>query len=224
MKQGFIKTQAEIAAIAEGGKILHEILEQTAALVAPGITTWRLDEFAHKQIQQAGGRPSFLGYGPKKNPFPAALCTSVNNVVVHGIPSKTAILKQGDIVSLDIGMEYKKLYTDMAITVAVGKINSQAQLLMDVTKKSLQMAIKQMKPGNRIGDISWAIQKTTEDGGFSVVRDLVGHGVGYDVHEDPAVPCYGKPGRGITLEPGMVLAVEPMVTAGEHYVEFDNDG
>jgi methionyl aminopeptidase len=224
MNKGQVKTAAEIELIAEGGKLIHDILHETAGLVKPGVSTWELNEFAESQIAKIGGRPSFKGYGPKKNSFPAALCTSVNSVVVHGIPSRDVILKAGDIVSLDIGMEYKNLYTDTAITVPVGKISAETQKLIDVTKKSLDLAIKQARPGNRIGDISFATQEFAEKNGFSVVRDLVGHGVGYDVHEDPAVPCFGKPGQGPKLIEGMVLAIEPMVCAGEYFLQYERDG
>ncbi|MCL5774832.1 MAG: type I methionyl aminopeptidase [Patescibacteria group bacterium] len=224
MKKGAIKTREEIETIAEGGKILHEILLKTAQMVRPGISTWELNEFAESEIEKAGGRPSFKFYGSKKNPFPAGLCTSVNTVVVHGIPSKEALLKEGDIIGLDIGMEYKKLYTDTALTVPVGKVNETAKKLVETTSKSLNAAIKQAKPGNRIGDISFAIQSTAEAAGFSVVRDLVGHGVGYDVHEDPSVPCYGKKGTGPLLKEGMVLAIEPMLCEHDYFVDFDPDG
>jgi methionyl aminopeptidase len=223
-KTGLIKTQEEIKKIEEGGKILHEILQQTALLVKPGISTWELNEFAEAEIAKAGGRPSFKNYGPKKNPFPAGLCTSVNDVIVHGIPAKNAILKQGDIVGLDIGMQYQNLFTDTAITVPVGKISNEAQKLIDTTKKCLEKAIKQAKPGNRIGEISFAIQTTAEDAGFSVVRDLVGHGVGYEVHEDPPIPCFGKKNQGMILQEGMVLAIEPMLCAGEYFIVVDPDG
>lgn len=224
MPKGQIKTQAEIETIARGGLILHDILRKTAAMVEPGITTFRLNEYAEQAIYDAGGRPSFKGYGPKKNPFPAALCTSVNTEVVHGIPSKSVILKEGDIVGLDIGMEYEGLYTDTAITVGVGKISSRAQLLLDTTEKCLNLAIKHAKNGARIGDIGAIIQTTAEAAGFSVVRDLVGHGVGYDVHEEPSVPCYGKKGTGARLMEGMVLAIEPMLCEHEHFLDFHNDG
>lgn len=224
MTKDLIKTQEEIDIIGEGGQILRDILYRTAELAKPGVTTWRLNEFAESEIAKAGGRPSFLGYGPKKNPFPAALCTSLNSVVVHGIPSKLDILKNGDLLSLDIGMEYKGLYTDTAITIGIGHLHSKAQHLLEVTKKSLELAIKQVKPGNRIGDISSTIQKYVEGAGFSVVRDLVGHGVGYEVHEEPAVPCYGRAGTGMKLEEGMVLAIEPMVCEGEHFLTFEPDG
>jgi methionyl aminopeptidase len=224
MKQGLIKTQKEIETIAEGGRILHDILRKTAGLVRSGISTWELNEFAENEIEKAGGIPSFKNYGPKKNPFPAGLCTSVNSVVVHGIPSKSVFLKNGDIIGLDIGMEYKGFFTDTAITVPVGEINSQAQKLIEITKKCLDLALKVIKEGVKIGDIGYIIQKTAEDSGFSVVRDLVGHGVGYAVHEDPSVPCYGKKGQGIALKENMVLAIEPMICAGEYFLTYEPDG
>jgi methionyl aminopeptidase len=223
-KRGLIKTQEEIEIIAEGGKILHDILYKTADLVKPGVSTYELNTFAEKAIYDCGGRPSFKNYGPAKNPFPAGLCTSVNDVVVHGIPSKRILLKNGDIVGLDIGMEYKGLYTDTAITVGVGKIPLTAQRLIDATKKSLEMALKQVKAGCKIGDIGFATQSYAESCDFSVVRDLVGHGVGYEVHEDPAIPCFGKKGQGQTLQAGMVIAIEPMLCEHEYFVVFDEDG
>jgi len=224
MGKKFTKKPQEIKLIGEGGQILHRILEQTAALVRPGVSTAELNKFAEAEISKAGGRASFIGYGSKKNPFPAALCTSINDVVVHGIPADRDILREGDIVGLDIGMQYKDFYTDTAITVAVGKINPVAQKLIDTTRKCLTEAIRVTKPGKRIGDIGYTIQTIAEAAGFSVVRDLVGHGVGYAVHEDPAVPCYGKKGAGLELVPGMVLAIEPMVCQGRFEVYFDKDG
>ena len=203
---------------------MHDILHAAAGNVRPGISTWELNEFAEQEIMRAGGRPSFKNYGDKKNPFPAGLCTSVNSVVVHGIPSKLMILKEGEIIGLDIGMEYKGLYTDTAITVAVGKTSDTAKRLIEATKKSLSAAISQAKAGNRIGDIAFATQNVAEVAGFSVIRDLVGHGVGYDVHEDPAVPNYGKKGTGEVLREGMVLAIEPMLCEHEYFVEFEPDG
>jgi methionyl aminopeptidase len=224
MKKGTVKSQSEIDTIAEGGKLIHDILYRTAELAKPGVLTWELNEFAENEIKKIGGRPSFKNFGGKKNPFPAGLCTSVNSVVVHGIPSRDVILRDGDIISLDIGMEYKGLFTDTAITVSVGKTSDVAKKLIETTRKSLFAAIDQAKPGNTIGDIAFAAQKTAEAAGFSVVRDLVGHGVGYEVHEDPAVPNYGKKGQGIKLLEGMVLAIEPMVCEHEYFVVLDNDG
>jgi methionyl aminopeptidase len=220
----YTKTPEEIKIIGEGGKLLGDILQRTARLVRPGISTYELNEFAEKEIRKVGGQPSFIGYGSKKNPFMAGLCTSINDAIVHGVPSKEDILVEGDIIGLDIGMEYKKLFTDTAITVPVGKISGVAQKLIDTTKRALVEAIKVAKPGNRIGDIAYATQQTAEREGFSVVRDLVGHGVGYAVHEDPAVPNYGSKGKGIELVPGMVLAIEPMVCQKKPHIFFDTDG
>lgn len=224
MPKGLIKTPEEIELIAEGGKILREILHQTAELVKVGISTWELNEFAEKMIYDAGGKPSFKGYGEKKNPFPAGLCTSVNDQVVHGIPSRQAILKGGDIVGLDIGMVYKGLYTDTAITVPVGSVSDKAKRLMQTTKKCLDLAIREVKAGIKVGDIGYVIQTEAEAAGFSVVRDLVGHGVGYDVHEDPPVPCFGKKNTGPILKEHMVIAIEPMLCEHEYFLRFEPDG
>ena len=220
----YTKTPQEIEIINEGGKILRDILHKAGAMAKPGVSTAEINDFAEKEIIKAGGRPSFIGYGSRKNPFLFGLCTSVNDAVVHGVPSAKEILKNGDILGLDIGMEYKKLFTDTAITVPVGKVSETALKLIDATKLSLDKAIAQVKPGNTIGDIGYAIQTAAETAGFSVVRDLVGHGVGYAVHEDPAVPCYGKPGKGIILTENMVLAIEPMVCESKPKIFFDTDG
>ena len=220
----YTKLPDEIEKIGEGGKILGDILKRTGDLVRPGISTYELNEFAEDEMRKAGGVPSFVGYGSRQNPFPAGLCTSINDAVVHGVPSKLDILEEGDIVGLDIGMIYKGFYTDTAITVPVGKVSSEASRIIEVTKNALQEAINQVKPGNKIGDLGFAMQSIAEKAGFTVVRDLVGHGVGYAVHEDPAVPCYGKPGTGIELVPNMVLAIEPMICQKKHNVIFDTDG
>jgi len=220
----YTKTPEEIEDINEGGKLLRDILHRAAAMAKPGVSTAEINDFAEAEMIKLGGRPSFIGYGSKKNPFLFGLCTSINDAVVHGVPSSRDILQDGDILGLDIGMEFKKLYTDTAITVAVGKVSDKAQKLMDITKLCLDNALKQVKPGNTIGDIGHAIQSTAEGSGFSVVRDLVGHGVGYAVHEDPSVPCYGKPGKGIVLVEDMVLAIEPMVCENKPNIFFDTDG
>lgn len=224
MTNNYIKTENEIAFIAEGGQLLGQILQRTAKLVRPGISTYELNEFAEREILKTGGKPSFVGYGSKKNPFPAGLCTSINDAVVHGIPSEKDILEEGDLVGLDIGMQYKGFFTDTAITVPVGKISTQAQKLMETTRQCLVNAIAVAKPGNTTGDIGYAIQTLAESAGFSVVTDLVGHGVGYAVHEDPAVPCYGEPGSGEKLYEGMVIAIEPMVCEKLPKIYFDSDG
>ena len=218
-----VKSQEEINKIREGGKILHRILRELAKQVKPGVSTWDLNEYAENEIAKAGGIPSFKGYGEANNPFPAALCTSINEAVVHGIPSKESILKEGDIVGLDIGMKYKGMYSDTAITVPVGQVDSKTQKLLDVTKKALSAAIKEAKAGNTTGDIAYATQMVVEKAGFNVVRDLVGHGVGHGVHEEPNVPNYGRKGSGMKLVSGMVLAIEPMVVMGNFKLEYEED-
>jgi methionyl aminopeptidase len=220
----YTKQPKEIEAIGRGGKILGAILERTAQMVRPGISTAELNDYAEREIKIAGGRPSFIGYGDRKNPFPAGLCTSINDAVVHGVPSSEDILQEGDIVGLDIGMEYEGFYTDTAVTVPVGKVSAEAAKIIKVTEQALKNAIKAAKPSNHIGDIGYAMQSLAEGAGFSVVRDLVGHGVGYAVHEDPSVPCYGKPGVGIELVENMVLAIEPMICQQKPRVIFDSDG
>ncbi len=224
MKRRPIKTPEEIQTIHEGGKHLRAILLRTAKLVAPGVTTAELNAYAEREMLKVGGQPSFIGYGTKRNPFPAGLCTSINDVVVHGVPSARDFLQEGDIVGLDIGMEYKGLYTDTALTVPVGKVSFVAEKLMAATKKALDLAIAEAKPGNKIGDIGAVIQETAEQSGFETVRDLVGHGVGYAVHEEPNVPGYGKRGTGLVLEPGLVIAIEPMFTQKNPEIYFDEDG
>lgn len=217
-----LKTAEEVEILAEGGKILAQVLQKVKEAVIPGISTWELNRIAEEEIARLGGEPSFKGYGEK--PFPAALCTSVNEVIVHGIPSKSQILKEGDIISLDLGVKYKNLYTDSAISVPVGKISPEAERLLRVAEQALNLAVAAAKPGANIGDISWTIQKTAEDAGFGVVRELIGHGVGHAVHEDPPVPCYGEKGKGIVLEEGMVLAIEPMLTVGDYHLTILPDG
>lgn len=210
-----LKTAEEIEIIAEGGRILGDVLRKTAALVSPGISTAELNRFAEDEIRKAGALPSFKGYGSRTNPFPAGLCTSINDVVVHGIPDKRDILKEGDLVGLDLGVKFRGLYTDSAITVPVGKVSPIALRLLSATRDALEAAIAAAVIGNRIGDVSHAMQAVAENAGFSVIRDLIGHGVGYAVHEDPAVPCFGRAGEGLKLEEGLVIAIEPMTTTGK---------
>jgi methionyl aminopeptidase len=221
MKKGEIKTEEEIRSLAEGGKILAAVLREVAERALPGVSTFELNEFAEKKIREGGAIPSFKGYKGPKGPYPAGLCTSINNVVVHGIPKKDDILKEGDIIGLDCGVIYKKLFTDAAITVPVGDVSAVALKLIETTRRALKAGIFAATAGGTIGDIGHAIQSTVEEKGFSVVRDLVGHGVGYAVHEEPAVPCYGSRGTGPLIREGMVLAIEPMVNAGGFRVVFD---
>lgn len=240
-----IKKSEEIELIREGGIIIGKILRQLEAMAKPGATTGELEEAAIRLIKEAGGRPSFKGYrqGKGEKPFPTALCASVNNEVVHVPALPARELKEGDIIGLDIGMEYPApnkrkgapknkrsalggYYTDTALTAAVGKISPEAEKLINVTRKSLELAIAQVKPGNSLRDIARAVQTYAEKNGFSVVRDLVGHGVGVAVHEDPRIPNYviNSKDCDVKLVPGMVIAIEPMVNAGGWRIIFDNNG
>lgn len=214
-----LKTNGEIELMDEANRIVHRVLDGITELIVPGATTADLDGFAEEFIRQAGGVPAFLNY----RGFPATLCTSINDVIVHGIPNETP-LEQGDIIGVDCGVLYKGYYGDAARTYAVGEISSQARQLMEVTRESLQLAIQVIEPGKRLSDIGHTVQSHVEKFGFSVVREFVGHGIGSALHEDPQVPNFGEPGRGPMLEPGMVLAIEPMVNAGQPGVKVDADG
>lgn len=219
-----IKTPEEIKKIKEGGKILAEILKKVSKKVKPGISTLELDEYAYELIKKNGDTPAFLNYRPSgmKTPFPASVCISVNDEIVHGIPSKNKILKEGDIVSLDVGLKHKGLFTDHAVTVPVGKISEINKKLLKDTEKALAIAIKAAKFGNTIGDIGYAIESFVNNK-YGIVRDLAGHGVGKEIHEDPYVPNYGKRGQGVKLVPGMIIAIEPMLCLGTHHIEVDDD-
>ena len=224
-----LKSKQEIEKLREGGLILGTILEALARLAEPGVNTEVLEKEALRRIKAANGQPSFKGYKIFKNDkgFPSALCVSINEDVVHGAAVPGKFLKNGDIVGLDIGMKYKELYTDTAVTVAVGEINAAARKLLDVTKQCLQLGISQARPGNTIRDIARAVQINAESNGFGVVRELVGHGVGYAVHEDPQVPNFDsreKTVMDIKLAPGLVIAIEPMLTLGGWKVKNGADG
>lgn len=214
-----IKSKEEIQIIAEGGKILADTIKKLEKMVRPGITTIELDVAAEAFILLCGGKPAFKGYAG----FPYSLCASVNENIVHGLPSNY-VLKDGDLLKLDLGVLYKGFNTDMAITVAVGNISFEARRLMNVTKKSLRLGIKKVKVGNTIGDIGNTIQRLIESQGFGVVRDLCGHGIGETVHEDPKIPNFGKRGGGEKLVEGMVICIEPMVTAGDYNLKKADDG
>lgn len=203
------KTNLEIAILQEGGKILSQILRAVATEVRPGITGLELNQLAEKLIAEAKAKPSFKNY----RGFPKALCVSVNQTVVHGIPNKQA-LQEGDIVGLDLGLKYKGLYTDMALTVGVGKISQEAQQLLKVTKKSLEIAISQIGPGKGLEEIGRAIEKFIRPHGYGIVQDLAGHGVGRAVHEDPLIPNYDTGQKLAKMFPGLVLAIEPMIIMG----------
>ena len=213
------KSPAEIAQMGRAGQIVREALALVGDSIRPGITTAELDAIADEFIRSHGGFPTFKGY----RGYPASICASPNDMVVHGIPGPYR-LGAGDIISVDVGVIREGWVADAARTFAIGPVSPVAEKLLDTTKASLFAAVEQCRPGNRLGDISHAVQSTVEAEGLSVVRSLVGHGIGREMHEDPQIPNYGPPGRGPELEEGMVLAVEPMVNAGRHPVRMGDDG
>jgi methionyl aminopeptidase len=213
-----LKTPAEIALMAKASRVVAEALEVLKSAAKPGVTTDELDRLAEAEIRSRGAVPAFKGY---RN-YPKTLCASVNEQVVHGIPSKR-VLKDGDIVGLDLGAIVGGFYGDSAVTIAVGRIDEKAATLVRVTEESLSLAIQQARVGNRLSDISHAVQQHVEAAGYSVVTEFVGHGIGRQLHEEPQVPNYGKPGQGPRLQPGMVLAIEPMVNMGGSAVRVLDD-
>ena len=206
-----LKSDREIELMARGGQILAETVQHVEQSVSPGMSTADLDAIAEKFIRGKGAIPAFKGLYN----FPASVCTSINQEIVHGIPSKKRVIKEGDLVSIDIGVRLDGYYTDSATTVAVGKIDAQSEKLLDVTRAALAAGIAAATPENHIGDIGAAVQTVVEAAGFSVVRELVGHGIGVAFHEEPQVPNYGKPKRGVRLTPGLTIAIEPMVNVGK---------
>lgn len=215
-----LKTRKEIELMREAGRISAMALKVAGEAVRPGVSTLEIDTIARKYIESQGAKPNFLGlYG-----FPATACISINNEVIHGIPSKDRILREGDIVSIDLGAVKNGYHGDNAATFAVGNISDEAQRLIDTTRESLYVGLKQAVAGNRIGDIAFAIQSYCEERGFSVVREYTGHGVGTHLHEDPSVPNYGTAGRGQRLLPGMTIAIEPMINMGSKAVKCLPDG
>jgi len=217
------KSEQEIKILAEGGSKLAQIMRELSNMCVSGASAADLDEYAEKAILKLGGKPSFKGFGPVGQEFPNTLCVSPNEIVVHGIPYKDLEFKEGDLVGLDIGMEYKGLFTDHAITVPIGKITDENKKLLKVTKECLQLGINSAQVGSHLGDIGYAIQKHAQENGFGVVRSLTGHGVGYAVHEDPKIPNYGKPDKGEELKQGAVLAIEPMINLGTYDVKTGDD-
>ena len=201
-------------------RLVAEVLLLLKARVKPGVSTAELDSFAEKRVREAGAVPAFLGY----RGYPATLCVSINEEIVHGIPSPKRIIKEGDIVSLDMGAVCDGFYGDAALTVAAGEISGQAKRLMDVTRISLEMGLSAVKAGARLGDVSHAVEKYAVENGMSVVREFTGHGIGRHLHEEPSIPNYGKPGTGPLLKAGMTLAIEPMLCLGRAEVVVKNDG
>ena len=215
-----VKSDREIKLMRAAGKTTAIILDAMCCEVRPGISTWDLDQIGERMCREAGVTPAFKGYSG----FPGCVCISVNEEVVHGIPTKKRVLKQGDIVGLDFGVIQEGWYGDTARSVAVGKISSDAEKLLKVTQESLMKGIAEAKPGNRVFDIGHAVQTHAEAAGFSVVREFVGHGIGRALHEDPQVPNYGPKGKGMVLKVGMVIAIEPMINAGKPGVRVLSDG
>jgi len=214
-----LKTPGELELMDEANRIVLSVLDGIAERVRPGVTTRELDRFAAETIRAAGGVPAFLDY----KGYPATLCTSRNDVIVHGIPNDEPLV-EGDILGVDCGVVYKGYYGDAARTFAVGRVSAEAGRLIDVTRRALEIAVESVRPGRRLSDIGHAVQTFVESHGYSVVREFVGHGIGSSLHEEPQVPNFGTPGRGPRLKPGLVLAIEPMVNAGAAGVAVDADG
>lgn len=214
-----LKSAREIETIRRSGKITAAVLTELMKAVRPGISTRDLDAMAEKGIRERGGIPTFKGY----HDYPASICASVNSEVVHGIPGDY-VLREGDLLSIDIGTTFEGYVSDTAVTVPVGNISADAKRLLDVTQECLMVGVAQMQKGKRLGDIGSAVQKHAEGAGYGVVRELVGHGVGTAMHEEPQVPNYGTAGAGMELRPGLVLAIEPMITQGDHRVKILKDG
>ena len=221
-----IKTKKEIKVLREGGKRLATVLYKVKEKVMPGVSTKDLDKYAEKLIKDMGDVPAFLNYRPAgvRTPFPATLCTSVNEEVVHGIPSADKILKEGDIISIDLGLQHKGLFTDMALTVPVGTVSNSTLKLLEVTEQALQVGISAIRPDTRVGDIGHAIESFVRPHHYGIVEILSGHGVGRAIHEDPYIPNFGQKEKGEKLLPGMVIAIEPMLNNGTKNVILDKDG
>ncbi|MFQ5952572.1 MAG: type I methionyl aminopeptidase [Candidatus Omnitrophota bacterium] len=215
-----LTSKADIRSIRESGKVVREVLAYAEKIVGPGISTLSLDREIEKMIIERGAEPAFKGY----KGYPSAICASVNDVVVHGIPSEKIVLKEGDIVSIDVGVKKDGFYTDAAATYAIGKISRQARQLVSAARKSLEAGINEAIAGNRVSDISNAIQQVVGENGFEEVRAFVGHGIGKELHEFPEVPNWGERGRGPRLKEGMILAIEPMVNVGTRKVKVMPDG
>jgi methionyl aminopeptidase len=218
------KSKREIEKMARAGVVVADVLELIGESIRPGVTTAELDRMAEEEIRARGGAPTFKGYkGGARAPFPGSICTSPNAMIVHGIPDRYR-LEDGDILSVDVGVTLDGFVADSAYTFAVGEIGAEAQRLLDVCQAALEAGIAEARAGNRVGDISAAVQRVTESAGFSVVRTLVGHGVGRSMHEEPQIPNFGEPGRGPELAVGMTLAIEPMINAGGGDVVMASDG
>lgn len=220
-----IKSEAEIEKMRNAGKALAFVMREISKAVKPGVSTLEIDELAEKLILEQGAIPAFKGYGGKRNPFPATICASINEGVVHGIPNENAILKEGDVFKIDIGLKLDGFFADMARSFAIGQVSEEAKKLIEITEKSFWKGIKNLKDGATLSEYSKNVQQTAEDAGFSVVKNLVGHGIGKNLHEDPQVPNYFERGfRDFPLKAGMTLALEPMINIGTHETVIGSDG
>lgn len=217
----YLKTHEEIEKMYLANQVVAKVLQEMESFIKPGVTTGALDDLAEEIIRSYGAEPSFLGYGTP--PFPASICTSVNEAVVHGIPSHKYVIQEGDLVSIDCGAVLDGWQGDAARTYMVGEVSEEAKKLVKVTEECFWLGLEQAVIGNRLGDLSSAIQRHAEANGFSVIRELTGHGIGKSMHEEPSVPNYGTAGRGIRFEEGMVLAVEPMIAAGKRQISILDD-
>ena len=215
-----IKTQSEIEKMRESGRLTAKVLQTIGEQIRAGMTTKEIDEIAYNLIKSFGATPSFLGYSG----YPASTCISIDDKVVHGIPSETEFIKEGQIVSVDVGVYYNGYHGDAARTFTIGEVSEEKKKLVEVTKQCFFKAIENLKDGTPLGDIGYKVQTHAEENGFSVVRALVGHGIGREMHEDPSVPNYGRKGTGIRLKSGMAIAIEPMINAGTYKVKFLSDG
>lgn len=215
-----IKTPAEIESMRRASRVVAEVLQELKPRVKPGVTTAELDKFAERRVRELGAVPAFLGY----RGYPATLCVSINEEIVHGIPSPKRVIREGDIVSLDMGAVLEGFYGDAALTVAAGGISPEARRLMEVTSRSLDAALAAVKAGARLGDVSHAVEKYAVENGMSVVKEFTGHGIGRKLHEEPSIPNFGRAGTGPVLKAGMTLAIEPMLCLGRAEVVVKNDG
>lgn len=215
-----IKNESQLACMRESGKITRDVLNLIGQSIKPGMTTQQLDKIANDYIKSCGATPSFLGYSG----YPASICASVDNIVVHGIPSDNVVIKEGQIISIDVGVLYNGWQGDAARTFMVGEVSKDKKKLVEVTEQCFFKAVENLRDGTPLGDIGYYVQTHAESNGFSVVRALVGHGIGREMHEDPSVPNYGKKGTGIRLKKGMTIAIEPMINMGTYQVDFLSDG
>ncbi|MBI2797962.1 type I methionyl aminopeptidase [Candidatus Saccharibacteria bacterium] len=224
MMRNQIKTEVEIANIRQSGEILATILKKAAAATKPGVSALEIDQLCRKELKKHGATAAFLNYAPDSAPFPATICISINDEIVHGIPTADKVIQSGDLVGLDFGVNYSGMITDSAVTIAVGKVPDNAKRLLKYTQRALDAAIDVIKPGVQVGDIGSTVEKVFEAGNIAAIYAMCGHGVGHEVHEDPVIPNYGTAGTGVHLQEGMTVAIEPIASLGTHDGYVADDG